>query len=236
VIPAIDLRGGRCVRLVQGDFVRETVYGADPVEMALRWQREGAGRLHVVDLDGARDGAPAQFETIRAIVKALDIPVQVGGGIRSAETAERYVAAGVDRFVLGTAAVRDPALVITLVGRHGAALVVGIDARDGMVATAGWLDTGSVAATDLAARMHDVGVGRFIFTDIARDGTLAGPNIGALAEFAAATPAAVIASGGVGRVADVRALSATGVEAVIVGRALYTADITLADAIGAAAC
>ena len=159
VIPAIDLRGGRCVRLVQGDYNRETVFDEDPVAVAQRWQAAGATWLHVVDLDGARDGVPQQRDTIGAIVSALDIPVQVGGGIRSKSHAEDLFAAGVERIVLGTAAVRDPHLVTTLIKEHGAQrIIVGVDARAGQVATQGWLETSSVGALDLITSMRAGGV------------------------------------------------------------------------------
>ncbi len=236
IIPAIDLRGGKCVRLVQGDFARETVFGDDPVEMALRWQGEGATWLHVVDLDGARDGAAAQFDIVRRIVEAVTMQVEVGGGIRDAATARRYLDAGVGRCVVGTAAVRSPELVRSLAAWAPDALVVGIDARDGLVATSGWLETGELRAEDLGARMVDAGVRRFVFTDIGRDGTLVGPNLEALRAFTAAVDAAVIASGGVGSLDDLTALAKTGVEGAIVGKALYAGTVSLRAAIEAVTC
>jgi phosphoribosylformimino-5-aminoimidazole carboxamide ribotide isomerase len=234
VIPAVDLRGGRCVRLYQGDFERETVFEDDPIVAALRWQEEGAERLHVVDLDGARDGTAAQFEVVRRIVAALRIPVQVGGGIRALETVERYLDAGANRFIVGTAAVRDPALVSRLARQYPYALVVGIDARDGVVATSGWVDSGEIEAVALAGRMEAIGVGRFVFTDIARDGTLAGPNLPALRQFAAGVAGAVVASGGIGSLAHIASVGVAGVEAVIVGQALYSGAVGLAEAIAVA--
>jgi phosphoribosylformimino-5-aminoimidazole carboxamide ribotide isomerase len=228
VIPAIDLRAGKCVRLTQGDYSRETVFDDDPVAVARRWESAGASLLHVVDLEGARDGVPKQRDTIVEIVEALDIPVQVGGGIRSAEHADSLLLAGVSRIVLGTAAVNDPQLVHRLLDRHGAGqIVVGVDARNGKVATQGWLETSSLDALDLIARMADAGVQRVVYTDIERDGMLSSPNFEAVRE-AAGLGVAIIGSGGVSRRADIERLAAIdGVEAVIVGRALYTGDVVL---------
>lgn len=228
VIPAIDLRGGKCVRLTQGDYNRETIFDDDPVAVARRWESAGASLLHVVDLEGARDGVPQQRDTIVDIVDALGIPVQVGGGIRSMEHADSLLRAGVNRIVLGTAAVSDPRLVLDLLARHGTdRIVVGVDARDGKVATQGWLETSSVDALDLIARMADAGVQRVVYTDIERDGMLSSPNFEAVRE-AAGLGVAIIASGGVSRRADiVRLAEIDGVEATIVGRALYTGDVVL---------
>lgn len=230
VIPAIDLRGGRCVRLVQGDYNRETVFHDDPIAVARRWQAAGASRLHVVDLDGARDGVPQQRDTIAAIIQALDIPVQVGGGIRSQSHAEDLFAVGVERVILGTAAVTNPQLVVDAIAAHGAErVIVGVDARDGQVATQGWLETSSVSALDLMRTMRDRGVQRVVYTDIERDGMLTSPNFEAMAE-AAELGVGIIASGGVSCRADLERLATiSGVEATIVGRALYTGDVVLAD-------
>ncbi|MBI4497738.1 MAG: 1-(5-phosphoribosyl)-5-[(5-phosphoribosylamino)methylideneamino]imidazole-4-carboxamide isomerase [Chloroflexi bacterium] len=236
VIPAIDLRDGRCVRLVQGDYQRETVYSDDPAAVARRWQDLGAPRLHVVDLDGAAGGAPRNLAAIRAILDAVRLPVQVGGGIRSLEVAGRLLGLGVDRVVFGTVAVRQPELVADACRQFGpAAVVVGVDARNGQVAVSGWREQESLAATDLVRQMEAIGVQRFVYTDIARDGTLAGPNLDALAALVAQTPARVIASGGVSGVEDIRRLRPLGVEGVIVGRALYTGDLDLPAALRAAA-
>jgi phosphoribosylformimino-5-aminoimidazole carboxamide ribotide isomerase len=228
VIPAIDLRGGKCVRLTQGDYNRETVFDDDPVAVARRWEAAGASLLHVVDLDGARDGVPRQRDTIVEIVETLGIPVQVGGGIRSAEHAGSLFGAGVSRIVLGTAAVSDPQLVHNLLAKHGAGkIVVGVDAREGMVATQGWLETSTLDALDLIARMADAGVERIVYTDIERDGMLSSPNFEAVRE-AAGLGVAIIASGGVSRREDIERLAGIpGVEATIVGRALYTGDVVL---------
>lgn len=229
VLPAIDLRGGLCVRLYQGDYNQETVFSDDPISVARGWQAAGAKMLHVVDLDGARDGLPVQRETIRDIVAALDIPVQVGGGIRSRDHALALLKDGVARIVLGTAAIEHPELVAELLAEAGPdRIVVGVDARDGMVATRGWVTTSSVAAETLVSEMIERGVRRVVYTDISRDGTLDAPNIDATARIAA-LGVGVIASGGVSRREHLTALAATpGIEAAIVGRALYTDHLQLA--------
>ena len=235
VIPAIDLRGGRCVRLRQGDFGRETVFSDDPVAVARRWQAEGAGRLHLVDLDGAATGRPVHLRIISAIVSALDIPVQVGGGIRGADAARDWLAAGAERVVIGTAAVRDPGMVAAVCGEHGGErVVVAVDARDGVVLVEGWTESGEVTALDLGRRMAGLGVARLLYTDIARDGMMSGPDLDNSARLARETGMAVLASGGVGSEEDVRSLASTGVEGVVVGRALYTGAVGLAEAIAAA--
>lgn len=228
VIPAIDLRGGRCVRLLQGDFAQETVFGDAPGAMAEQWQAAGAQWLHVVDLDGARAGGLRQLETIVAILRAVSIPVQVGGGIRSTADAATLLDAGVARVVLGTAAVERPELVSELLDVHGSErIVVGVDARGGRVATNGWLETSELTAGALLAALAERGVRRVVYTDIERDGTLTAPNFAALREAARYGPA-LIASGGVTRRADLEHLAAIpGVEAAIVGRALYTGDLQL---------
>ena len=229
VIPAIDLRDGRCVRLLQGDFARETVYGDDPVQMALRWQEAGAAMLHVVDLDGARAGHPVQAAIVASIAAALTIPVQLGGGMRTLEHIAGAFDGGVARVVLGTAAIEDRDLLAAALDRWGAErIVLGIDARGGMVATRGWIETTAVRATDLARDLAALGLRRVVYTDIGRDGTLHEPNYAALAEMAAVGDFAVIASGGVARREHLAALAALpGVEATIVGRALYTGDVVL---------
>lgn len=228
VIPAIDLRDNRCVRLVQGDYNQETVFDDDPVQVARRWQDAGATWLHVVDLEGARDGVPKQRETIAAIVAALDIPVEVGGGIRTADHAAELLKTGVRRIILGTAAVNNPQLVSQLLETWGPEpVIVGVDARGGKVATQGWLETSSLDALDLIRGMGRAGVERIVYTDIERDGMLTSPNFDAMAE-AAGTGVSIIASGGVSSVADLRRLAMIdGVEAAIVGRAIYTGDVVL---------
>jgi phosphoribosylformimino-5-aminoimidazole carboxamide ribotide isomerase len=231
-IPAIDLQGGRCVRLAQGDFARETVYGDDPVAMALRWQDAGAARLHVVDLDGAREGSPRNHEIIAAIALTLRIPVQVGGGIRDAATVEKLLMLGVDRCILGTRAVEDQAWAAEMFRTFGDRLILGIDAKDGYVAVKGWVETSALTAADLANALKPSGVARIIYTDISRDGMLTGPNVEATGRLAAATGLPVIASGGVSSIEDLRRLAQVpGIEGAITGRAIYTGALDLAAAV-----
>jgi phosphoribosylformimino-5-aminoimidazole carboxamide ribotide isomerase len=228
VVPAIDLRGGRCVRLRQGDYAQETVHGDDPVAVACRWQAAGARLLHVVDLDGARAGCPAQLEIVRAIVAALEIPVQVGGGVREVQHARRLAHAGAARVVLGTAAIERPAFVDELLAEFGTERVlVGVDARDGLVATRGWTATSTITAAELIADMRERGVRKVVYTDIARDGMLSAPNYAALRDVAG-LGVDIVASGGVASVEQLRALAAIdGVTEAIVGKALYTGDVAL---------
>jgi phosphoribosylformimino-5-aminoimidazole carboxamide ribotide isomerase len=236
VIPAIDLLDGQCVRLHQGDYDRVTRFSDDPVAQALEWQRQGACRLHLVDLDGARKGEPANDGAVKAITAALDIPVQLGGGVRSAERAEHLLACGLDRVILGTVAVEQPELVRELAGRHPGRIVVGIDANEGKVATRGWLEQSEVLATDLAASFEGAGIAAIISTDIATDGTLEGPNLAALRAMAEASTIPVIASGGIGCLADLLSLlslAPLGVEGVVVGRALYDGRVDLVEALQA---
>ena len=236
IIPAIDLLGGACVRLHQGDYNQVTRFSDDPVAQALSWQEQGASRLHLVDLDGAKSGDPVNDDSVRAITDALSIPVQLGGGVRSVERAESLIDCGLDRVILGTAAIENPELVKELAGRHPGKVVVGIDARDGKVATRGWIEESNVEATTLARELSSAGIAAIISTDIATDGTLAGPNLKALREMADASSVPVIASGGVGCMADLLALLALephGVNGVITGRALYDGRIDLREAIQA---
>jgi phosphoribosylformimino-5-aminoimidazole carboxamide ribotide isomerase len=228
VIPAIDLRGGKCVRLLRGDFARETVYGDDPVAMARHWADAGAAILHVVDLDGAAAGSPQQTALIASICAAIPIPVEVGGGLRTLADVDATLAAGVARVVLGTAAIENPELVTAALAAHGPErIVLGLDARDGYVATGGWLETSSVRAVDLARTMAGRGARHVVATDIRRDGMRTGPNVEFLAEVAT-SGLAVIASGGVKDRGHLALLATTpGVEAVITGTALYTGDLTL---------
>ncbi len=232
VIPAIDLRGGRCVRLYQGDFDKETVYSEDPVEVALRWQQQGAPRLHVVDLDGAASGSFVNGEVVGRITAAVGIPVQVGGGIRSLEMAERLANMGAQRVVIGTAAVEDPDLVKEACHRLGTeAVIVGVDARDGHVAVKGWTENTRTSAREVMQAMARAGVRRFVYTDIARDGTLTEPNFHAIAEAVESTGVSLIASGGISSVAHLRRLAGMGVEGAIVGTALYTGALDLKEAL-----
>jgi phosphoribosylformimino-5-aminoimidazole carboxamide ribotide isomerase len=233
IIPAIDLKDGRCVRLYQGDFSQATVYGDDPVAMARRWADQGATRLHVVDLDGARSGKPTNTAAVLAIVQALQIPVQLGGGLRREADLAAMIAGGVDRVILGTAAVADPAVVASAVRRFGSRIIVGVDARDGNVATAGWTTTANVRAVDLIKQVAELGVERVIYTDIARDGTLTEPNFAALSELIRPAGPAIIASGGIAAIDHLKRLAALGVEGAIVGKALYANMIDLPAALAA---
>jgi phosphoribosylformimino-5-aminoimidazole carboxamide ribotide isomerase len=231
IIPAIDIKNGRCVRLFQGNFTQETVYDDNPLAVARRWVEQGATRLHLVDLDGARAGQPIHIDVIGAIVRTLTIPVQVGGGMRSAADVEQVLKLGAARVILGTAAVHDPELMKYLVERYPDAIIVGVDARDGLVATAGWLETAAVQASELVRSMADLGVRRFIYTDISRDGTLSEPNYAATAQLIRPGGPAVIASGGIANSSQLQHLAEIGCEGAIVGRALYTGDIRLPEAL-----
>jgi phosphoribosylformimino-5-aminoimidazole carboxamide ribotide isomerase len=241
VLPAVDVRGGRVVRLLRGASDAETVYGTDPAEAARRWEAEGALRLHVVDLDAAMGGAP-QFDAIAALIAAVSIPVEVGGGIRTLEGATRYREHGADRVIFGTAAVSDPALVQSALALWPDAVAIALDARNGRVAVAGWKEITTVGALELAERCRAWGVRRIQYTDVLRDGALVGPNLAATEELARVSRVPVTASGGVSSLDDLRhvaALAPAGVDEVIVGRALYDGRFTLAEAkaaAGGAAC
>lgn len=232
--PAIDLRGGKCVRLLQGDYNRETVFGNDPTAMARRWVSEGARYLHLVDLDGARDGHSGNRDAIEAISLAVDIPCELGGGIRDEETIDDLLSLGLSRLVIGTKALKDADWFRKMCRQFPGRLAVGIDARNGRVATDGWLEVSDVAATDLAKSLSDEPVAAIIYTDIAKDGMMSGPNFDALAEMHQAVDVPVIASGGVTTTDDVRRLASTGVAGCIIGRTLYEGELTLADALAAA--
>ena len=234
VIPAIDIRGGKCVRLLQGDYSTETVFSEDPAEVARRWAAAGASRIHVVDLDGAREGAQVNKAAIEALVSAVTVPVQVGGGIRALETAQALTSAGVDRIVVGTAAVENPALVREMVSKLGAdALVVAVDAREGYVSVNGWTRESRVSAADLVRMMAQVGACRFMYTDISRDGTLSEPNFEAIESLLTDSEASFIVAGGISTVDHLRRLASTRAEAAVVGMALYTGDIDLKEALDA---
>jgi len=236
VIPAIDLLDGQCVRLHQGDYDQVTRFSDDPVAQALHWQRQGAERLHLVDLDGARTGEPVNDAAIKAITAALEIPVQLGGGVRSFERAEELLACGLERVILGTVALEQPKLVEQLANRYPSRIVVGIDARNGKVATRGWISESSTEATDLARRFSSSAIAAIISTDIATDGTLAGPNLLALRAMAEASSVPVIASGGIGNLEhllSLLSLEPLGVTGVIVGRALYDGRVDLGEALQA---
>ena len=232
--PAIDLRGGKCVRLKQGDYARETIYGDDPAAMARRWVGEGARHLHLVDLDGARDGQLINRDAIEAIVRAVDIPTELGGGVRDEATIRELLRLGLSRVVVGTKAIQDPEWLKQMCAAFPEQIVLGIDAKDGRVATDGWLEVSDVAATQLAQQFADQPLAAIVYTDIATDGMLTGPNLSAMREMATAVNVPVIASGGVSCAEDVRQLTDTGVAGCIVGRALYEGKLTIADAICAA--
>jgi phosphoribosylformimino-5-aminoimidazole carboxamide ribotide isomerase len=232
-IPAVDIRGGRCVRLVQGDFARETQYANDPAEMARHWQAAGARRLHVVDLDGARDGVRANADVIRRLVRSVEVPVQVGGGIRSLDTARALLSEGADRVIVGTTAAEHPETLSAWVDALGAErLIVGVDAREGHVLTRGWLSATDVSVVSLCRTLAAAGVGRVIYTDVARDGLLGGPDIPGTREIARVLR--VIGSGGVSTVEHLRGLAEAGAEGAIVGTALYEGRLNLSDALAAA--
>ena len=230
IIPAIDMKGGRCVRLKQGRAEDETVYADDPVVMAHRWEDEGAEYLHLVDLDGAFQGAPAHAEQVLCIARELNIPVEIGGGIRTEEQMARYLDGGVNRVILGTRACESDETLQRLLDRFGAGLAVGIDARDGMVQVKGWTETTALSALELAGRMDRLGVQTIIYTDTARDGMMRGVNTEAMAAMADAVGCSVVASGGVTTAEDVRALAGLGrknLNGVIVGKALYEETVTM---------
>ena len=234
IYPAIDIRGGKCVRLYKGDFAQETVFSEKPAEVAKKWQAQGATFLHLVDLDGARAGESQNLATFEAILAAVDIPVELGGGIRTMANIEDVLARGVQRVILGSVAVRDPELVRAACAKFGARIVVGIDAKDGIVAVDGWGVSGDIEATELAKKMKEAGVATIIYTDIARDGTLSGVNVEATACLARESGVAVVASGGVRDLGDIRALkpyAKDGIEGVIVGKSIYTGSLDLAAAI-----
>lgn len=236
VIPAIDLLAGKCVRLYQGDYARSQVFNDNPADVAQQWVEQGATRLHVVDLDGAKQGKVVNLAAIEAITAVVSVPIQVGGGLRDSTSVAQLLNLGVQRVILGTVAVEQPQLVADLCQEFPGQIVVGIDARNGRVATHGWLETSEVLATQLATQMQKLGAAAIIYTDIHRDGTLSGPNLEALRELATEISIPVIASGGVSSVTDLLSLLALeplGVIGAIVGRALYTGDISLKSAVQA---
>ena len=234
IYPAIDIKDGQCVRLLRGSFDNVTVYGNDPAEMAKKWQAEGGEFIHVVDLDGALKGHGVNAEAIKKICESVSVPVQTGGGIRTMEDIEAKLACGINRVIIGTKAVSDSEFVRRAVEKYGDKIVIGIDAKDGMVAIEGWEKTSEWKAVDFAKKMEEIGVRTIVYTDIATDGTLQGPNVQAMKEMADSVDVDIIASGGVGSIEHIKALLTTGVEGVIVGRALYTNSVDLKEAIAAA--
>jgi phosphoribosylformimino-5-aminoimidazole carboxamide ribotide isomerase len=229
--PAIDIRGGRCVRLVEGDFDRETSYDSDPSLAARRWVVAGAEWLHVVDLDGALEGKPVNGQAIAQIRAAVDVPIQLGGGLRLLTDLEEAFSSGVDRAILGTVALRDPELVISAVARWGDQIAVALDARDGRLATDGWLGQTDARAVEVAQRLARSRVRHFVYTDIRRDGTLTGPNLQGLSELIEQIDADVISSGGIASLEDITAVASIGASGAIIGRALYDGRIDLAEAV-----
>jgi phosphoribosylformimino-5-aminoimidazole carboxamide ribotide isomerase len=233
LFPAIDIRGGRTVRLIQGDYERETPYDDDPVVAARRWVDGGARWLHVVDLDGARAGEPLNLEHVRRIVAAVNVPVQLGGGLRDSKKVEEAFSSGAERVVLGTAAVRDPDMAEAIASAHEDRVVASVDSRSGKVAAEGWTEQSDLATTEVIAELGRRGLRRFVYTPVDVDGLMEGPDLDSLREVAQATEGEVIYSGGVGSLDDLRAIAALGldnVEGVIVGRALYEQRFTVAEA------
>ncbi len=230
IIPALDLRQGKCVRLYQGDYGKETVFSHEPVDVALRWQAQGAERLHLIDLDGAAQGRLCNEPTIKEILKAVTLQVQIGGGIRQLETIYKLLSLGTSRVILGTAAIEDRELVTEACRRFGESIVIAIDAEDGYVKSHGWRKGSTTTAEELINRMADLGARRFIYTDISRDGTLTEPNFDAVANLVSQTSLPIIASGGISNIAQLKRLAQIGVEGAIVGRALYTGDVDFREA------
>ena len=234
VVPAIDIKGGKCVRLYQGDYDREAVYSESPAEVALHWVEEGASRLHVIDLDGAKAGSPVNAGIIGKIASNAEVPVQLGGGIRDVATARAAVAQGIERVILGTAAVEEPALVDELCSELGAeAVVVSVDARDGQVMLQGWTRASGVSVAEALKQVESSGARRFVYTDVARDGTLTEPNFRAIEDLSRQTGLKMLVAGGISSVDHLVRLADLGVEAAIVGKAVYTGDIDLREAIEA---
>lgn len=233
IYPAIDIKDGKCVRLTQGSFSDVTVYGEDPILMAKKWEEKGAEFIHLVDLDGALAGSGINRKIIIEIAKTVSVPVQTGGGIRTLDDIRELVEGGVSRVILGTAAVKNPALVDEALSLYGDKVAVGIDAKDGLVAISGWEEVSSFSAIDFAQQMSDKGVRTIIYTDIATDGMLTGPNVSAMKQMAESVSADIIASGGVGSLTDILSLLPAKVSGVIVGKALYAEKVELSDALAA---
>ena len=232
ILPAIDIKDGKCVRLTQGKMDEETIYHDDPVEVAKRWQREGGEIIHLVDLDAAIEGRPVNIDTVRAIAGAINIPVQIGGGIRNMETADEYLSIeNVKRIILGTAAYEDEDFLKAVLTKYPGRVAVGIDAKDELVAIKGWVEVTDMKATELAEKLQGMGVATIIYTDISRDGMLTGPNLEAYRKLTSAINIPVIASGGVAKASDIADLKTTGVEGVIIGKALYSGAVTLEEAL-----
>ena len=231
IIPAVDIKGGKCVRLYQGDYNQVTQFSDDPLDVALKWQAMGASRLHIVDLDGAASGESGNMDIIQNIASAMLIPTQLGGGMRDIDTIQKILTMGIERVILGTVAVENPELVEAACKRFNDYIIVSIDARDGFVATRGWVQETTLTTVKFAQNMANLGVRRFIYTDIIRDGTLTEPNFSAISELVHSTKLPVIAAGGVTSILHLKMLKQLGVEGAIIGKALYTGDIKLKEAI-----
>lgn len=233
IYPAIDIKDGKCVRLFKGQFSDVTVYGDSPAEMAKKWEAQGGEYIHVVDLDGALRGHGVNADIIKNICSSVNVPVQTGGGIRTMEDIEAKLSCGISRVIIGTKAVSDSEFVKRAIDKYGEKIVIGIDAKDGMVAIEGWEKTSNFTAIEFAEKMVSIGVKTIVYTDIATDGTLAGPNVSAMSEMVKAVNADIIASGGIGSLEHIKSLMPTGVEGVIVGKALYTEKVNLTEAVNA---
>lgn len=236
IFPAIDIKGGRCVRLTQGRMDEETVYSDEPWEVAKKWAALGAEVIHLVDLDGAVEGNPKNLSVVEKITASVDVPVQIGGGIRDAKTAEAYLSnPKIKRIIIGTAAIENPSLVTGLCAKYPGRVAVGIDAKDGFVAIKGWVDVTAQKATELAKKLEGAGVACIIYTDISRDGMLTGPNVEATREMAESVDIPVVASGGISSLKDIESYRGVPLEGIIVGKALYSEAFDLRDAIKTAA-
>jgi len=234
IIPAVDIKGGKCVRLEQGLMHKETIFSDYPEEIALEWERRGAERLHIVDLDGAVYGKPFNKKGIKKILEAVSVPVELGGGIRDLDTIEEYIDLGIDQIIIGTTAYKNPHLVEVACKRYPGKIIVSIDAKDNYVSVEGWTESTSITAIDLAKRFEDMGIADFIYTDIQRDGMRSGPNIDGIRKFARSIKVGVIAAGGVSSIKDIEnllTLQKDGVSGIIIGRALYDGSIILEEAI-----
>jgi phosphoribosylformimino-5-aminoimidazole carboxamide ribotide isomerase len=234
IIPAIDIRAGKCVRLLQGDFQRETVYSGDPVDVARRWAEKGAERIHIVDLDGSREGRPVNADVIRRILSAVDVPVELGGGIRDIDTVGTYLGMGVRWVILGTAALKSRNFVVEACRRHPGRVILGVDAKDGKVAVEGWTEATGADALDVARHYEGIGLAALVYTDISRDGMETGVNVPATERLARSVGIPVIASGGVAGIGDIDrllAVAGSGILGVITGKALYTGALDLEEAI-----
>ena len=233
ILPAIDIRNGKCVRLQQGIYAQETIYADSPCDMAQHWEQQGAEFLHIVDLDGAKDGQPANFPIVRDIAQSVNVPIELGGGVRNQETIQRYLDTGVNRLVIGTLALKKADWFRDMCRQFPGKLVLGIDGRNGFVATEGWLETSQTLATDLAKKYADLPLAALVYTDIAKDGMLAGPNVAEMEAMRQAVPMPLVVSGGIASLDDIRRLAENNFHACIIGKALYENKFRLPDALAA---